>query len=83
MPTPRSTTIRASEIGAYLYCKRAWYYQRAGHASRNEGEMLTGTELHQQHGRTVLAAGVQRAIGWFLLLAALVLLIVHYLGGAL
>ena len=67
--------IRASEIGSYLYCRRAWWYRKQGMESENQAEMATGSELHRQHGRKVLAAGLLRTIGITLLLAALVLLV--------
>ncbi len=67
--------IRASEIGSYLYCRRAWWYRKQGMESENQAELATGTELHRQHGRKVLAAGLLRTIGITLLLAALVLLV--------
>jgi CRISPR/Cas system-associated exonuclease Cas4 (RecB family) len=69
--------IRASEIGSYLYCRRAWWYRKQGIVSDNQAEMATGTELHRQHGRKVLAAGLLRAAGFVLLLIAAVLLVVY------
>ncbi|MCB9136271.1 MAG: hypothetical protein H6636_12650 [Anaerolineales bacterium] len=72
-----STTIRASEIGTYLYCQRAWGYQREGEPSSNRTEMLTGTELHARHGRKVLTAGLLRALAYGLVLLALVLVTVY------
>ena len=66
--------IRASEVGSYLYCARAWWYQRKGIASSNQAEMTAGSELHRQHGRQVLASGFTRALALILLLVALVLL---------
>jgi hypothetical protein len=67
-------TIRASEVGSYLYCARAWWYHRQGVASSNQAEMSAGTELHRQHGRKVLAAGLTRTLAILLLLIALALL---------
>lgn len=63
-------TIRASEIGAFLYCRRAWWYQRQGVASGNQAELSGGNEFHYRHGRSVLAAGLLRTVGWVLLLLA-------------
>lgn len=68
--------IRASEIGSYLYCRRAWWYRKQGVESENQAELAAGTELHHQHGRQVLAAGLARGLGVILLLVALVLLAV-------
>lgn len=63
--------IRASEIGSYLYCRRAWWYRKLGVESENRAEMAAGTELHRQHGRMVIASGLLRILGLLLLLAAL------------
>lgn len=66
--------IRASEIGSYLYCRRAWWYHKQGMESENQVELAAGTELHRQHGRKVIAAGLMRTLGWLLLLTAFILL---------
>ena len=77
---PRNPNIiRASEIGSFLYCRRAWGYQREGESSTNQVEMLTGTEMHAQHGRTVLTAGLLRGMAYGLLLLALVLATIYLL----
>lgn len=68
-------TIRASEVGSYLYCARAWWYQQKGVPSSNQAEMNAGTQIHQQHGRQVMAADLLRLLAVILLLLALVLLV--------
>jgi len=67
-------SIRASEIGSYLYCARAWWYQQKGIPSSNQAEMIAGTELHHRHGRQVLASSLTRILALILLLVALALL---------
>ncbi len=74
--------IRASDIGTYLYCRRAWRYRINGQESANQAEMVAGTALHRAHGRAVFAAGMIRYAAWVALLLALVLFTV-YLGGLL
>jgi CRISPR/Cas system-associated exonuclease Cas4 (RecB family) len=69
--------IRSSEIGNYLFCRRAWWYRKQGIESGNQAELAGGTELHRVHGRKVLAAGLLRTLGFLLLLAALVLLVAY------
>ena len=67
--------IRASEVGSYLFCARAWWYRLQGVESSNQAEMNAGTELHRQHGRTVIASGLTRILAIILLLVALALLV--------
>ncbi len=77
--------IRASDIGSYLYCRRAWWYRLIGQESINHAEMAAGTDLHRQHGRQVLTAGLMRTLGFVLLLLACVMLtafgLLNFLGG--
>ena len=67
--------IRSSDIGNYLYCRRAWWYRKQGFQSENQVELASGTELHRAHGRKVLTAGLLRVSGFLLLLLALILLV--------
>jgi CRISPR/Cas system-associated exonuclease Cas4 (RecB family) len=67
-------TIRASEVGSYLFCARAWWYQQKGIQSSNLDELTAGTELHRLHGRKVIASGLTRLLAVILLLVALALL---------
>lgn len=68
---------RASDIGNYLYCHRAWWYRKNGVESENQTELAAGTELHHRHGRQVLASGITRLIGMVLLLVAIILLVAY------
>jgi len=67
--------IRSSDIGTYLYCRRAWWYKLQGVESANQAELAAGTELHVKHGRQVLASSITRTIGLILLMIALVMLV--------
>jgi CRISPR/Cas system-associated exonuclease Cas4 (RecB family) len=69
--------IRSSEIGNYLYCRRAWWYRKQGTPSENQAELAAGTELHKRHGHRVLASGLARILGLVLLLAAILLLVAY------
>ena len=66
--------IRASDVGSYIYCARAWMYARQGIEPSNQAEMTTGSELHRLHGRQVFASRLTRTLALILLLIALVLL---------
>jgi CRISPR/Cas system-associated exonuclease Cas4 (RecB family) len=67
-------TIRASEIGVYLFCQRAWWYAKSGLPSENVAEMSAGSEIHAHHSRQTIAVGCLRAIGIALLLISLMIL---------
>ena len=69
--------IRASDIGSYLYCHRAWRYRKDGVESENQAELVAGTELHRQHGRKTLSALLLRTLGMILLLAAILTLVAY------
>jgi CRISPR/Cas system-associated exonuclease Cas4 (RecB family) len=69
--------IRSSDIGNYVYCRRAWWYRKQGFESQNQTELAAGTEIHRQHGRQVLAAGLTRSLGLILLLVSLILLVAY------
>jgi len=76
-------TIRASEIGVFLYCRRAWWYQSQGLESQNRAGLAAGTSLHRRHSRGVFLAGAARTLALLLLLAALALLTAYLVRQAL
>lgn len=67
-------TIRASEIGTYVFCARAWWYSRQGMEATNQTELTAGLELHRRHGRQVILISLRRFLAFLALLASLVLL---------
>jgi len=77
MARARLPVIRASEIGEYVFCARAWWLRRveglepAGHERREHG-----TVLHRRHGRAVTGSRTLMLVGVFLALAALALILI-------
>ncbi len=69
--------IRSSDIGNYLYCRRAWWYRKQGIESENKVELAAGTELHQKHGRQVIASSLNRVLGFILLMIAIVIVVAY------
>jgi type IV secretory pathway TrbF-like protein len=64
--------LRASEIGEYVFCRRAWWFASQGLASANVPAQRAGTRWHQRHGRQVLQMGCVRLLGYACLLAGIV-----------
>jgi CRISPR/Cas system-associated exonuclease Cas4 (RecB family) len=68
--------VRASEIGQYAYCARAWWLARVkGLPSSNVAQMQAGSEQHQLHGRSVEGYHRLRRVALALLLLASALLV--------
>lgn len=64
--------VKASELGTYLYCRRAWVYQKQGIVSQHQEEFARGNDFHRQHGKRILLAFLIKLTGWILLFAALI-----------
>ena len=69
--------VRASEVGQYVYCARAWWWNTVqGVQPANVDELQDGQTMHRQHGRRVVAYHRLHSLGWVFLLAALSLSII-------
>ena len=65
--------IRASEIGQYEYCARAWWLRRVlGYRSQNVEEMAAGAEEHASHGGQVVSYHRWRGLAYLLLSLAVI-----------
>jgi CRISPR/Cas system-associated exonuclease Cas4 (RecB family) len=68
--------IRASEIGTYLFCNRAWWYQQQGYEPENKVELAAGTEIHEKYSRAVLSVSCLQTLAYAFLLLALLTAVV-------
>ena len=69
--------IKASEIGEYLYCQRAWWYRLQGETTANVAELALGSQVHAQHGRGLRRTVNLRVVAYVLLALAVALLILQ------
>lgn len=68
-----SPIIRASELGEFVYCARAWWLHREqGVESRHVAALRSGRAMHDQHGRAVAAVSTQRRLAFILIILAVV-----------
>ena len=70
-------TIRAAEIGSFIYCQRAWWYQRQKIKPINQDELTDGSDFHNEHWLQTNSARYLRSAGWILLIASLVILAIY------
>jgi hypothetical protein len=70
MPEP---VLRASEIGEYLFCKRAWWLRKQGIEPANRRALEAGTAAHAEHARRVVFSGCLRTAAFAILITAIVL----------
>ncbi len=69
--------LRASEIGLYAFCARAWWLQTVrGVSSRNQTALKAGVQAHARHGAAVVRLHVAQVVGYLLLGLALLLLVI-------
>lgn len=73
--------IRASEIGEYVYCRRAWWLRRVrGAASANIAQMQAGVRHHERHGRLVRHSIWAQRVAYVALFLAVAMLVYRLLG---
>jgi len=73
--------IRASEIGQYVYCAKAWWLGAIdGVRPANLRALEAGSLAHARHGRTVIVAGWAQRAAIGLLLIGVALAIVWFAG---
>lgn len=72
---------RASEIGEFVYCQRAWWLHHVvGHEPENRRARQAGAEAHATHSETVRTAHWLRHAAIGLIGLALLLLLLWGLG---
>ena len=57
--------VRASDIGLWAFCRRAWWLARVRQVAHQRPERLSwGQVAHAQHGATVQRAQRTLTLGW-------------------
>ncbi len=70
------TLVRASDIGAWSFCQRAWWLAHVQHIPHQNPEVLQqGNAAHAAHGRAVVQAHRLHRVGLLLLAIGLLLAI--------
>lgn len=73
--------VRASEIGQWAYCQRAWWLAHVQRAPHEEPQVLArGVEAHTAHGAGVRRARLRQRAGVVLMMIALCMLLALLIG---
>ena len=81
-PSSDVRVLRASEIGEYNYCSRAWWYKHVAKLSpgvETAARLEVGRNAHKQHGRAVALSLRIRVLGIALLMIGLFALLLALL----
>lgn len=73
----------ASELGEYLYCRRAWWYKNVRSLkSDNVQRMYSGSKFHASHSRRVRRLPWLRGIAYVLIFFALLISVFQLVVGS-
>ena len=73
------TYVTASEIGGYVFCRRAWHLDRCGVPTTLEPDRAAGVAFHERHGRQVRLASQARGLAPWFAVAAIALAVLALL----
>lgn len=65
--------VKASELGSFAFCKRAWYYQNKGVSSLNQTALRRGSYQHSRQAWQVAISQILLVLGLLGLGAAVLL----------
>ena len=72
----------ASELGEYLYCRRAWWYKNVrGLDSANIRRMEAGSKFHARHGKRVRRLPWLRGLAYLLIFVAVAVAVFQFVIG--
>jgi hypothetical protein len=73
----------ASELGEYLYCRRAWWYKNIRSLkSTNARRMQSGARIHARHGRRVRRLPWLRGLAYVLIFVAILISVFLLVSGS-
>ena len=75
-------TLRASEIGQFRFCARAWWYARNGEPSANWRVLEAGSQAHRSHARRVQRWMAVRRLAQVIVLTGMILIVLQVAVGS-
>ena len=74
-----SRIIRASELGSFSYCHRAWMYHRQGLQSTNQNFLDSGINYHEFHSSSAKKIITLQKVALVLTVLGGILIVIHFL----
>jgi hypothetical protein len=71
--------INASDISRFVFCRRAWWYDRQGYAPANEAEFRRGRRLHLRFDLVVRGVQLLAVLAVLLLISGVFLAAFYFL----
>lgn len=72
--------LRASEVGQYTFCPRAWWLANIEAVSGDPRPLRRGRRMHRRHGVLVRWALFLRGVGWLILVFSVIAVLLALLG---
>lgn len=80
MSKPGERVLRASEVGEYVYCARAWWLGSVeGLPSAHQAELAAGLFFHRLHGAQVRRSIVLTRLAYLLFALAMIVAVLGLL----
>lgn len=70
-------TVRASELGEFVFCRRAWWYRQQGMRPQDDEARSRGQVWHEAQARRTLNAVRLTAFGKTLAIGGLLFLVAY------
>ena len=72
---PNSDIVKASEIGDYIFCKRAWWLRFNEKITGSTEAMDLGTLRHNELAENIESHSIKKSFAFLLIFSALVIII--------
>lgn len=73
--------VRASDVGSYLYCQRAWWLERIeGRTPQAQARRARGVRAHERHGCWVWLSTLMRTVAIIATCGLMLAAVVAWLG---
>ena len=70
--------VRASEIGSYIFCQRAWWYSQRGVVPLSTQSLERGSSFHMKNWRITILSRLLRILAFVVLILGFSFIVVQF-----